>query len=123
MFKLIYNVLHKKDKTLKFEKEKISLYLFCRWLTMASIKNVKIINETINKLSYKIQDNEMLYKILLEIIPKIKYKKIQYIKKEKTKQENKEDQEFINNLSFNLEMSKQEICNMLKFSKELKKFI
>ena len=120
MFKLIHNVLHKKDKSLKFKEEDFSFFLFQRWLSMASAINAKIVNETSNRMYYWFEDNEKWYKLFLTILPKTSYKKINYLKKIKKDKANKMDQEEIDTLANNLEMSKREVINCLNILKTQK---
>jgi hypothetical protein len=48
---------------------------------MCDGESSNLINETTNKKNYLNNDREMHYKMLLNIIPKNKYKRIDYIKK------------------------------------------
>lgn len=113
MFKLIYNVLFKKDKKIKFEEEGFSFYLWQRWLSMSSAKNAQIVNETSNRLSYQLQDNENWYKFFLTALPQSKYKKINYLKKTKVNKIKTLDEQ-IDILAHNLELGKSEVSKLLK---------
>lgn len=120
MFKLIHNVLHKKDKSLKFkEEEDFSFFLFQRWLSMVSAINAKIVNETSNRMYYWFDENEKWYKLFLTILPKTSYKKINYLKKTKKDKVSTLDQENIELLSNNLEMGKNEIIKLIELSKKI----
>lgn len=118
MFKLIHNVLNTKDKNLKFNEDDFSLYMFQRWLSMSCLKNTQIINETSNKLSYWLQDNEQWYKFFLIVIPRSIYKKINYLKKTKKDKPHILDQEQIDTLANNLEISKREVVKYLQILKQ-----
>jgi len=118
MFKLIHNVVNKKDQDLKFKEDGFSFFMFQRWLSMASAINAKIVNETSNRMYYWFQDNEKWYKFFLTILPRGDYRKINYLKKQKKNKVNSLDQEQIDTLSDNLEMSKREVEKLLKTKKE-----
>jgi hypothetical protein len=51
--------------------------------------SAKIINETTNRINYFQNDKEIHYKMLLNLIPKKQYRKIEYIKKN-IKEDNEE---------------------------------
>ena len=76
---LFYKKAYKKEN---FEEiKKYNPYIINRWISMYDAESANIINETSNKLNYLGNDKEMHYKMLLNILPKKQYKKIQYIKK------------------------------------------
>jgi hypothetical protein len=56
-------------------------YLVNRWVSMFDGESANIVNETTNKKNYLNNDKEMHYKLLLKVVPKKQYKKIDYIKK------------------------------------------
>jgi hypothetical protein len=87
---------------------------------MSSIRNAQIVNETSNRLGYRLQDNENWYKLFLTIIPRNVYKKINYLKKTKKSKVSTLDQEKIDALAYNLEMSKKEVLNYLNLLKTKK---
>lgn len=114
MFKLIYNILFKKNKDLQFEEDGFSFYLFQRWLTMCSPKVATTINETSNRLFYNLQDNENWYKFFMIALPKDRYKKLNYIKKAKKEKVNIDKEEEMNILANQMEISKREIKELIK---------
>jgi hypothetical protein len=60
-----------------------------RWISMYDGDSAKIINETTNRINYFQNDKEIHYKMLLNLIPKKQYRKIEYIKKN-IKEDNEE---------------------------------
>ncbi len=84
MFDYIKNILFFKKP---FEKENIeeikqyNPYLVNRWISMNDGESANLINETTNKLNYLGNDREMHYKMLLNVLPKKQYNRINYIKK------------------------------------------
>jgi len=64
------------------EDEKgFDIYMINRWVSMTSPDNAKIINETTNRFSTVFDSKQSQYKFLQSIIPKQKFKKIDYIKR------------------------------------------
>lgn len=63
------------------EIKKYNPYLINRWISMLDGESANIVNETTNKKNYLDNDKEMHYKMLLNVVPKKQYKKIEYIKK------------------------------------------
>ena len=84
MFDYIKNVLFFKNKYEKENLEEIkqyNTYLVNRWISMNDPESANLVNETTNKLNYLDNDRERHYKLLLNILPKQKYNRINYIKK------------------------------------------
>jgi hypothetical protein len=63
------------------ETKSYNIFLMNRWISMFDGECANLINETTNKVNYLSNDREMHYKALLHILPKSKFKKIEYIKK------------------------------------------
>ena len=84
IFEYINNILFLKKPYNPQNVEDIKVYnnfLVNRWVSMCDGESSNLINETTNKKNYLNNDREMHYKMLLNIIPKNKYKRIDYIKK------------------------------------------
>lgn len=84
IFDYINNILFLKKPYNPQNVEGIKVYnnfLVNRWVSMHDGESAHLINETTNKKDYLNNDREMHYKMLLNIIPKNKYKRIDYIKK------------------------------------------
>jgi hypothetical protein len=84
IFDYIKNILFNKKKYREenFEETKqYNPFLVNRWISMYDGESAKIINETTNKINYFQNNKEMQYKMLLHVVPKKDFRKIEYIKK------------------------------------------
>ncbi|NDB85692.1 MAG: hypothetical protein EB127_23775 [Alphaproteobacteria bacterium] len=113
IFDYLTDILVKKSGTLPTEE--YVPFLVNRWLSFSSPQVCQAINSSVNSLTL---DKDKHYKLLLAVFPKQAYMpKINYIKKiknEKTEEDNKLDL-----LSKNMELSKREIKQLLEL-KEIK---
>jgi hypothetical protein len=85
--KLFYS---KKDKAQDLDAEGEQAFvpfLFNRWLSFYNSDMSVFVNETFNKFSTIFEDKQDAYKLYYYLIPPLKWKKIQYIKKKKKEQE------------------------------------
>ena len=85
--KLFYS---KKDKAedLDAEGEQAFVpFLFNRWLSFYNNDMCVFVNETINRFSTIFDDKQQTYKLYYNLIPRLKWKKITYIKKKKKEEE------------------------------------
>ena len=69
------------------------------------------VNETLNKFSTIFEDKQEAYKLYYYLIPRLKFKKISYIKKIK---KDKEEEENLNLLAKNKNISVRELKNYIK---------
>ena len=84
IFDYINNILFLKKPYNPQNVEDVKVYnnfLVNRWVSMFDGESANLINETTNKKDYLNNDKEMQYKMLLNIVPKKKYRRIEYIKK------------------------------------------
>lgn len=79
------NYLNKSNEQLQF-----SPYMLQRWCSMADPNCNVIINNTTNRWLLQTQDKQFVYKLLITILPKLKQKKIAYLKKQ-NKSDKKEE--------------------------------
>lgn len=109
LFEHIDNLLtYKKDHTL-VNGESVPIFLTQRWISMYSPQLCNIINETSNT-QYEAFDSEQdFYDYILAVVPKVKRKKINYIKKSK----DKPDKDLIREANY-LMMSVSELKEILK---------
>ena len=116
-FDYINSILYKKELRLlegiNFDQE-FQPYLIQRWLSMYSPEICNILNETSNKQYGIFENKEMWFDYFDTIIPKMKYSRLEYIKKvNKKAKRNKEDDKIIEFLAKNSELSQREIKQMV----------
>jgi 2-succinyl-5-enolpyruvyl-6-hydroxy-3-cyclohexene-1-carboxylate synthase len=83
-FEHISNIINKKESYLLTEGEEFVPYMIQRWISMISPEMAYVVNETSNSISPAMQSKQMWHDYFLTVIPKIGYKKIEYIKKPKS---------------------------------------
>ena len=83
-----------------------------RWISMNSPQHATLVNLTSNRLYPVLSTKELSYKFLLNVIPKSRPYRINYIKKTKSEKNAKSDAAEI--LANNLELSKREINVYMK---------
>ena len=115
LFDFIKDILYEKkgdlldnpDNHIEFQP-----YMLQRWMSMYSPDMAKIINLTTHRLDPIYNDKNEWYKALLTIIPKGKFKRIKYIKKNKQKiptESDKERQRVIGLIAKNKQISRREV--------------
>ena len=62
-------------------------FLFNRWLSFYNPSMCVFANETLNKFGNIFDDKQQTYKLYYHLIPRLKWKKISYIKKKKKDEE------------------------------------
>lgn len=71
----------KKNLPINVEDEKsFQPFILNRWLSMLDPSAAKIINDTVNRYGQNF-NNEEIYRLLVEVLPRYKRQKINYIKK------------------------------------------
>ena len=116
--KLFYS---KKDKAedLDTEGEQAFVpFLFNRWLSFYNNDMSVFTNETFNKFSTIFDDKQQAYRLYYYLIPRLKWKKIKYIKKKKREAEEEENLELI---AKNKNISKRELLQYVELAKTLAK--
>jgi hypothetical protein len=66
-------------------------FLFNRWLSFYSKDTPHFVNETLNKFGALFDDKQRQYRLYYNLIPRLKFKRIKYIKKVKREQEDESD--------------------------------
>ena len=91
-----------------------------RWASMHSPETAWLINETYNKLWDIFETNEERYRFQMMIIPKLRRKRINYIKKKKkVKSKDPTDtQEQIKLLAISLELSQREVKLLIDYGNQ-----
>jgi len=119
IFNYVDSVLFNKKKlnTLNEGETQFSLYMLNRWCSMYSPDVAQIINETTNRYNKSITLKQDQYEFSYNILPKCKKRKIDYLKKNKTEIEKKENNFKV--ISKNLEISEREVLNYIDFLETL----
>ena len=85
-------------------------FLLNRWLTMYSKDTVGFVNATLNKYCGIFDtDKQQTYKLYYNLIPRLKFKRINYIKKKKKEKDQKEEEENLKMIAKNNFMSSREL--------------
>lgn len=118
IFNYIDSVLFSKEKLNKLNEDEtqFNLYMLNRWCSMYSPDITQIINETTNRYRETFSLKQDQYNFALNIFPKVKKKRINYIKKVKS-EEQKED-EMIPIFAKNMELSQREIREYIDLSEQ-----
>lgn len=114
IFNFIDSVLFTKKKlnTINEGETQFNLYMLNRWGSMYSSDVAYIINETSNKYGKLFQTKEEQYQFVLNMFPKVKKKRINYIKK--IKEEPKKEDNELALIAKAMEMSKRELEQNIK---------
>jgi hypothetical protein len=109
--KLFYSNKSKQPEPLDSEGEQAFVpFLFNRWLTMYSKDTVGFVNETLNKYCGIFDtDKQKTYKLYYNLIPRLKFKRISYIKKVKKDKDKQEEFDQLKIIAKNNNMSVREI--------------
>jgi len=116
--KLFYS---KKDKAedLDTEGEQAFVpFLFNRWLSFYNKDMSVFVNETLNKFSTIFDDKQQSYRLYYYLIPRLKWKKITYIKKKKKEAAEEENLTLI---AKNKNISKRELLQYVELAKTFAK--
>lgn len=118
IFNYIDSVLFTKQKLNKLNEDEtqFNLYMLNRWCSMYSPDMAHIINETTNRQKELFTLKQDQYNYVLNILPKVKKKRINYIKKIKSEEE-KED-ETIPITAKVMEISQREVRNYIDLCNE-----
>lgn len=91
-------------------------FLLNRWLSFYDRDRCMLVNETINKYTGLFEDKHELFKLYYKLLPVLKFKKIEYIKKKK-ESTNEEEKYNISLIAKNKNISKREILMYLDLQK------
>jgi hypothetical protein len=115
IFDYINSALFNKKKlnTINEDESQFSLYMLNRWCSMYSPDIASVINESTNLYGKAFSSRQEQYEYALSIFPKVKRKKIEYIKKKK--EEKSEELSDIPIIAQNMEISQREIKQYIDF--------
>ena len=116
--KLFYS---KKDKAEDLDAEGDQAFvpfLFNRWLSFYNNDMCVFTNETFNKFSTIFDDKQQAYRLYYYLIPRLKWKKITYIKKKKREDEEEVNLELV---AKSKNISKRELLQYVELAKTVAK--
>lgn len=105
---------NKLEEDCELEKEFVP-FMTQRWLSFYSPQFAQIVNCSSNVLWKAIDEKQLWYKLFSGIIPKSKFRSIEYVKKNKEEKPSiKIDKEIVTYLAESFELSKREIQKYLE---------
>tara|TARA_R110001599_G_scaffold202484_2_gene399367 strand:- start:459 stop:836 length:378 start_codon:yes stop_codon:yes gene_type:complete len=109
--KLFYSDKSKSAEFLDSEGEQAFVpFLLNRWLTMYSKQTVSFVNDTLNKYCGVFDtDKQKTYRLYYNLIPRLKFKRINYIKKVKKDKAEQEDLDQLKLIARNKNISVREL--------------
>ena len=109
--KLFYSDKNKSAEFLDSEGEQAFVpFLLNRWLTMYSKQTVSFVNDTLNKYCGVFDtDKQKTYRLYYNLIPRLKFKRINYIKKVKKDKAEQEDLDQLKLIARNKNISIREL--------------
>lgn len=107
LFDYLKNILYQKNPEILEEDNDFVPFLIQRWLTMHSPEMALIVNETTNRYWASFNTKQDWYNAFITMLPRVKFRKLNYIKKSKDKNEKSDD--VISAIARNLEISEREI--------------
>ena len=119
IFNYIDSVLFTKKKlnTINEGETQFNLYMLNRWCSMYSSDVAQILNETTNKYGKLFQTKQEQYDFILNMLPRVKKKRLNYIKK--VKEEAKKEDNEIALIAKSMEISKRELEENIKLLETL----
>lgn len=119
IFNFIDSVLFTKKKlnTINEGETQFNLYMLNRWCSMYSSDIAQILNETTNKYGKLFQTKQEQYDFILNMLPRVKKKRLNYIKK--VKEETKKEDTELALIAKAMEMSKRELEENIKLLETL----
>lgn len=112
--KLFYSKKNKAEELDAEGEQAFVPFMFNRWLSFYNNDMCVFTNETFNKFSTIFDDRQQAYRLYYYLIPRLKWKKIKYIKKNKKEAEEEENLELI---AKNKNISKRELLQYVELAK------
>lgn len=119
LFDHLKNILYQKEAEVLEDDNDFVPFLIQRWLSMHSPEVAYIVNETTNRYWMAFAEKQDWYNMMMAQIPKVRFRKLNYIKK--PKDENNKEDDIINRIAENMEISRREVALYLEKEKVDKK--
>lgn len=106
------NLLQNVDDETNFNQ-----YMINRWCSMYSTSMATMVNNTVNWLYSAFETKQQYYRFVLSVFPRVKQKRIHYIKKSKPT-DTEEQPDNIPLIAKRLELSQREIKSLYEFQRD-----
>jgi len=121
IFSILNSILYsKKPLDVNVDDENIfNLYMVNRWCSMHSPEINNLINDTTNRLGMVLESKEDQVKFLTNILPRCRFKRIEYLKKTKKEKLDKDQEtrdQYITLIAKTREISKREVLQAIQES-------
>jgi len=121
IFSILNSILYsKKPLDVNVDDENIfNLYMVNRWCSMHSPEINNLINDTTNRLGMVLESKEDQVKFLTNILPRCRFKRIEYLKKTKKEKPDKDQEtrdQYITLIAKTREISKREVLQAIQES-------
>jgi len=114
-FNIVDDILFKKpDQYTLTNSDEFSPYMVQRWASMESPEICTLLNSVYNQRQTAFPDNQMVYDYLKALLPKKRWRKLIYFKKEKKVGDASKEETALTLAASVLELSKAEIREMLE---------
>ena len=116
IFNFLNSIFYSKKKIeLDCDSEKqFNVFMINRWMSMYSAELIEIINNTSNRFGHIFETKQEQYDWLYYLFPRLRFKKVAYIKKKKKDGEETKDQDdLIKHMAQSHEMSQREVRQMI----------
>jgi hypothetical protein len=119
IFSILNSILYsKKPLDVNVDDENIfNLYMVNRWCSMHSPEINNLINDTTNRLGMVLESKEDQVKFLTNILPRCRFKRIEYLKKTKKEKLDKDQEtrdQYITLIAKTREISKREVLQAIQ---------
>lgn len=124
IFQIINFILFKRNSIAELDIESqgnFFPYLINRWISFYSKSHAVFVNETLNKFVGLFEDKNEQFKLYSNLTPKVKFKRIEYIKKKKKDEKEKKDDDMLRIFAKNNFLSKRELDMYVDLTNSLSK--
>lgn len=121
MFASINRLMYKNTEVTSDTINEFSPYMTNRWISFYDTQQAVMINEVFNKHAPIFEDKYDQFKFYDALIPKLRYKKMQYVKKPKELKEKDKEENLIQHIARSNEISTREVREYIDLHKHITK--
>lgn len=117
IFDYVGAILHTKDRstfTSVDNEQGFQPFMINRWISMYSPEMATVVNTTTNKYASLFRNKQELFNFYVSIYPKLRNKRIAYIKKAKTETPKEGADDLLRMIASAMEISQREVAMMQK---------